>query len=90
MHTNTHVLHNTNHQQASASWRNLLGLVFALVVADLFMGSLGIIMRFPSEVRPSVGTHTTVSKQASPFCSRAAPINTPLSHHTAALDPFTQ
>lgn len=35
--------------QASESWRNLLGLVFALVVADLFMGSLGIIMRFPSE-----------------------------------------
>ena len=41
-------LHTTN-IQASESWRNLLGLVFALVVADLFMGSLGIIMRFPSE-----------------------------------------
>lgn len=42
--------HNHAHNaQASESWRNLLGLVFALVVADLFMGSLGIIMRFPSE-----------------------------------------
>lgn len=36
-------------QQAPASWRNLLGLLFSLVVADIFMGSLGVIMRFPSE-----------------------------------------
>ncbi len=36
-------------QQAHESWRNLLGLVFSLVVADIFMGSLGVIMRFPSE-----------------------------------------
>ena len=36
-------------QQAYNSWRNLLGLMFSLVVADIFMGSLGVIMRFPSE-----------------------------------------
>lgn len=39
-------------QQARSNWRNLLGLLFSVVVANLFTSSLAVMMRFlPRQIR---------------------------------------
>lgn len=35
--------------QAANNWRNLMGLLFSVVVANFFLGCLGVILRFSSE-----------------------------------------
>ena len=71
--------------QASESWRNLLGLVFALVVADLFMGSLGVIMRFPSEWAIIVREYYAGTNAVGPYLISNFVCNVPMIYGPVAL-----
>ena len=67
-------------QQASTNWRNLLGLIFSVVVANMFTASLAIMMRFPLDWGIVVREYFSGSNAIGPYLIARFIVDAPMGY----------
>ncbi|TFJ86806.1 hypothetical protein NSK_001894 [Nannochloropsis salina CCMP1776] len=67
-------------QQARSNWRNLLGLLFSVVVANLFTSSLAVMMRFPLDWAIVVREYFSGSNAIGPYLVARFIVDAPMGY----------
>ena len=67
-------------QQAADNWRNLMGLIFSVVVAQIFTGAIGTILRFPLEWSLICREYFAGANRMAPYLASRFIMTTPLSY----------